>query len=87
MVQDKELQVEDSLWSVITLLQHLRLLYQHLLDEQDRNKIQLDRGEVESKLHALRSEEATIRQLLERTSVPALPMVDNSVNVYEQQNH
>lgn len=71
-MQAKEEQLEHTLWSAISLSQHVEMLDELLLTHIDENGLPIRTEGVAARLQQIRAQAARIRTMIEETASPDL---------------
>jgi two-component system, chemotaxis family, protein-glutamate methylesterase/glutaminase len=72
LLQAKEAQLEDALWSALSLFQHVEMLDELLLKQIDENGLPIRTEGLDARLQQIRAQAALIRTMIEETVSPDL---------------
>ena len=72
MLQAKEAQLEDALWSALSVFQHVEMLDELLLKHIDENGVPIPPDGLAARLKQIRVQAALIRTVIEETISPDL---------------
>ena len=77
LVQAKEAQLEQALWSAASLFQHVEMLDDLLLTHIDRHGLAIRRDGLALRLKQVRDQAARVRAVIEETAAPDLEQEDD----------
>jgi len=72
LLQAKEAQLEDALWSALSVFQHVEMLDELLLKHIDENGVPIPPDGLAARLKQIRVQAALIRTVIEETISPDL---------------
>jgi hypothetical protein len=75
LVEAKEQQLEYGLWSLLSLLDHLDIVYNRLLAQIDHGE-QIPRKSIQARLQQVREHARRLRELVEQDEPPDLEFTD-----------